>query len=86
MVERLFLAVPWGCLQFVIVIFPDHTHLLILDTSYNNIVKKNNREYKIFFTYYHNCTTIIVPHTSNLFIVLGPHCDLCHYIMYLIAI
>ena len=27
-VERLFLAVPWGCLQFVIVVFPDHTHLL----------------------------------------------------------
>ena len=26
MVERLFLAVPWGCLQFVV--FPDHTHLL----------------------------------------------------------
>ena len=28
MVERLFLTVPWGCLQFVIVVFPDHTHLL----------------------------------------------------------
>ena len=26
--ERLFLAVPWGCLRFVIVVFPDHTHLL----------------------------------------------------------
>ena len=21
-------AVPWGCLRFVIVVFPDHTHLL----------------------------------------------------------
>ena len=30
MVEWLFLAVPWGCLQFVIVVFPDHTHLLFL--------------------------------------------------------
>ena len=30
MVERLFLAVPWGCLQSVIVVFPDHTHLLFL--------------------------------------------------------
>ena len=30
MVDRLFLAVPWGCLQFVIVVFPDHTHLLFL--------------------------------------------------------
>ena len=28
MVERLFLAVPRGCVQFVIVVFPDHTHLL----------------------------------------------------------
>ena len=23
----LFLEVPWGCLRFVIVVFPDHTHL-----------------------------------------------------------
>ena len=30
MVERLLLAVPRGCLQFVIVVFPDHTHLLFL--------------------------------------------------------
>ena len=30
MVERLFLAVPWGCLRFVIVVFTDHTHLLFL--------------------------------------------------------
>ena len=28
MVERLFLAMPQGCLRFVIVVFPDHTHLL----------------------------------------------------------
>ena len=30
MVERLFLAVPRGCLWFVIVVFPVHTHLLFL--------------------------------------------------------
>ena len=30
MVERLFLAVPQGRLQFVIALFPDHTHLLFL--------------------------------------------------------
>ena len=30
MVQRLFLAVPQGCLQFVIVVFPDHTHLPFL--------------------------------------------------------
>ena len=33
MVERLFLAVTRGCLQFVIVVFPDHTHLLFLMTT-----------------------------------------------------
>ena len=32
MVEWLFLAVSWGCLWFVIVVFPDHTHLLFLKT------------------------------------------------------
>ena len=33
MVERLFLAAPRGCLQFVIVVFPDHTHLLFSNLS-----------------------------------------------------
>ena len=43
MVERLFLAVPRGSLQFVIVVFPDHTHLLfftyVLHTSYQPVGK-----------------------------------------------
>ena len=34
--ERLFLAVPWDCLRFVIVVFPDHTHLLFM---MHNIMK-----------------------------------------------
>ena len=34
MVEWLFRAVPWGYLRFVIVVFPDHTHLLFL-SAYN---------------------------------------------------
>ena len=33
MVELLFLEVPWVCLQFVIVVFPDHTHLLFFLVS-----------------------------------------------------
>ena len=33
MVGRLFLAVPRGCLRFVIVVFPDHTHLLFLKAN-----------------------------------------------------
>ena len=35
MVEGLFLAVPWGCLRFVIVVFPDHTHLLFLKSKFS---------------------------------------------------
>ena len=33
MVEWLLLAGPWGCLRFVIVVFPDHTHLLFFIMS-----------------------------------------------------
>ena len=29
-VGQLFLGMPRGCLRFVIVVFPDHTHLLFL--------------------------------------------------------
>ena len=36
MVERLFLALPRGCLRFVFVVFPDHTHLLFLLIAKNN--------------------------------------------------
>ena len=35
MVERLFLAVPRGCLQFVIVVFPYYTHLLFFSDVRN---------------------------------------------------
>ena len=35
MVERLFLTVPRGCLQFVIVVFPDHTHLLFFKIKFH---------------------------------------------------
>ena len=44
MVEWLFLAVPWDCLRFVIVVFPDHTHLLyfcevlVYFTGYQSLV------------------------------------------------
>ena len=34
MVEQLFLAVSRCCLRFVIVVFPDHTHLLFLIEDY----------------------------------------------------
>ena len=47
MVERLFLAVPRGCLQFVIVVFPDHTHLLFL---------------KLLALHYHDESFCMYPH------------------------
>ena len=53
MVEQLFLAVPRGCLRFVIVVFPDHTHLLfsmryctILITGYSKEAMKKVQQYQ----------------------------------------
>ena len=42
-VEWLFLAVPWGCLQFVIVVFPYHTHLLL--STYCHCMSKIAEQY-----------------------------------------
>ena len=44
-VEQLFLAVPRGCLQFVIVVFPDHTHLLF----FNDLNSSNGWHYGTIF-------------------------------------
>ena len=61
MVERLFLAVPRGCLWFVIVVFPDLSFFLsLLVRSYMSITpgsanleilikKKNTKKYKNFW-------------------------------------
>ena len=40
MVERLFLGVPRGCLQFVVMVFPDHTHLLFLLVMIDKLAKR----------------------------------------------
>ena len=56
MVERLFLTVPRGCLQFVIVVFPDHTHLLFL------VAKKL---LKMFQTYDKKQFANVVPGDEN---------------------
>ena len=47
MVERYFLAVPRGRLRFVIVVFPDHTHLLFL---MGRIKIKSNKQNKLILT------------------------------------
>ena len=38
MVERLFLVVPRGCLQFVIVVFPYHTHYFCDKKQFANVI------------------------------------------------
>ena len=38
--------VPWGCLRFVIVVFPDHTHLLFLHL--HSLISLNNRSLSCF--------------------------------------
>ena len=43
MVERFFLTVPRGCLQFVIVVFPDHTHLLYLKSMAPGVPSAESR-------------------------------------------
>ena len=56
MVERLFLAVPQGCLQFVIVVFPDHIHLLFLISLHFKFIvyiKENHFIIVYYFSYYY---------------------------------
>ena len=53
MVEHLFLAMPRDCLQFVIVVFPDHTYLLFLITINSQINANKNVttiKRKVFFS------------------------------------
>ena len=40
MVERLFLAVPLDFLQFVIAVFPDHTHLLFCQKPQRQVLSR----------------------------------------------
>ena len=41
----LFLAVPWVCRQFVIVVFPDHTHLLFCIKLYKSMIQRIFSQY-----------------------------------------
>ena len=60
MVEWLFLAAPWGCLRFVIVVFPDHTHLLFLNTL---VLKVKSQ---LSLAKYHQMQTFNINDTSNM--------------------
>ena len=51
MVEWLILAVQWGCLRFVIVVFPDHTYLLFFCDNlmnYRHYLHYVNTAYKSY--------------------------------------
>ena len=60
-VEWLFLAVSWGFLRFVIVVFPDHTHLLFIKkhTFARAFVSRTAKE---------DCRWTIGPYLSQLYI------------------
>ena len=48
----LFLAVPWVCLQFVIVVIPDHAHLLFFKRLFQNISdQKLKKKHKLSMGY-----------------------------------
>ena len=47
MVEWLFLVVPWGFLRFVVVIFPEHTHLLFLTYFLNRLNNSISPKYQV---------------------------------------
>ena len=80
-VGRLFLAVPRGCLQFVIVVFPDHTHLLFfsIPNLYIQIRNVNAtcilRSSKIFLCATKTLENIYNPRTSV-------HCSLVVWPMF----
>ena len=42
MVVRLFLVVPWGCLLFVIVVFPEFTHYFLFIERLHGLISHSN--------------------------------------------
>ena len=51
MFEWLFLAVSWGGLRFVIVVFPDYTHLLFVNTTSDRL-KENTSSFVGIIVFY----------------------------------
>ena len=65
MVEWLFLAVLWGCLCLVIVVFPDHTHFLFPFFISSTIPFPNSRLVGGLFSFYSNLNWIICQQTGE---------------------
>ena len=80
MVVWLFLAVPWVCLRFVIMVFPDHTHLLFLRyagylvLSLWSMDRLRNRQNIIGIKHMYNETIIQPPETYGTIYGLGRAC------------
>ena len=61
MVEWLFLAVPRGCLQFVVMIFPDHTYYFSqLYMEFHTLIKTNWLNINSF-----SCLQSIINHANK---------------------
>ena len=73
MVERLFLTIPRGCLQFVIVVFPDHTHLLFLCNSLlcGFLSKALANFFNIFLGFQKNKYSLVYADFMDIFFFLG---------------
>ena len=56
MVERVFLAVPRGCLRFVIVVFPDNTHLLF--SAFGQRLLHSKLAKSIYFKFHFFCLDV----------------------------
>ena len=64
MVVWLFLAVPWVCLRFVIMAFPDHTQLLFLLCLYCKSIQLCKNDYMNLYKYVGD-VTICLSRTSS---------------------
>ena len=58
MVEWLFLAVPWGCLRFVIVVFPDRTHYFLFNCNMHHHIHLSSScsHMNFWYNYLEDCT------------------------------
>ena len=56
----LFLAVPWVCLQFVIVVFPKYTHLLFINLTLIRLLNFSVcKSYSVLLVYFYSFVMLI---------------------------
>ena len=76
MVMWLFLAVPWVCLRFVIVVFLDHTHLFVLSVSCSFVVtyweRADDKSQQTFFC---------IPFYHSEMLCISTYCIICTHVI-----